>query len=407
MAHLLGIRSPLEPVCSITLGVEAVNPLEMTNAYATLAARGVRHYADPLVQLTNRNGREIDDVSSRPKQVLATNDADLVTYRAAGRDHRRHRAPPPTSADRPQARREPPRNTWTPGSAATRRSSPRACGWATRMARSRMTSVEGVSPVFGGTIPAAIWQDFMTVAMEGQPVESFATPSYEGHTIGPETPVSSPTPSPSRRHRSESPSPEPSPTGSPVSRANTYRFALARADADRYRLRPRRAQPPTADPGQVASFTLELDALPAWCLAARWPRSSSRGRAATEPRMSRSRALPARAWRRVPHGPSAGTPGLARSRTRYRRRRSPRVAAPDPPRRLRSRCSACACLAALESASCTTRYASVSRSSGISDPSTPENFASAPLGRARSGRASRAARGSAPAPPGAAGASPT
>ena len=42
MAHLLGIRSHLDPVCSITLGVEAVNPLEMTNAYATLAAQGAR-----------------------------------------------------------------------------------------------------------------------------------------------------------------------------------------------------------------------------------------------------------------------------------------------------------------------------------------------------------------------------
>ena len=51
MAHRLGIRSPLEPVCSITLGTQAVTPLEMTNAYATLAARGWRHRATPLVQV--------------------------------------------------------------------------------------------------------------------------------------------------------------------------------------------------------------------------------------------------------------------------------------------------------------------------------------------------------------------
>ena len=40
MAHQLGIRSELPEVCSITLGSVAVNPLEMTNGYATLAARG-------------------------------------------------------------------------------------------------------------------------------------------------------------------------------------------------------------------------------------------------------------------------------------------------------------------------------------------------------------------------------
>src|SRR6185312_13289524 len=43
MAHRLGIRSRLLPVCSVTLGSQAVSPLEMTSAYATLAARGVRH----------------------------------------------------------------------------------------------------------------------------------------------------------------------------------------------------------------------------------------------------------------------------------------------------------------------------------------------------------------------------
>ena len=48
VAHRMGIRSPLEPVCSITLGTQSVTPLEMTRAYATLAARGWRHQATPL-----------------------------------------------------------------------------------------------------------------------------------------------------------------------------------------------------------------------------------------------------------------------------------------------------------------------------------------------------------------------
>ena len=47
VAHRMGISSPLEPVCSITLGTQSVTPLEMTRAYATLAARGWRRRTAP------------------------------------------------------------------------------------------------------------------------------------------------------------------------------------------------------------------------------------------------------------------------------------------------------------------------------------------------------------------------
>ena len=51
-----GSASPLEPVCSITLGTQAVTPLEMTDAYATLAARGWRHRASPLERVDTADG---------------------------------------------------------------------------------------------------------------------------------------------------------------------------------------------------------------------------------------------------------------------------------------------------------------------------------------------------------------
>lgn len=214
MAHLLGIRSPLEPVCSITLGVEAVNPLEMTNSYATLAARGVRRYANPLVQLTNRNGKVIDDVRARPRRVLDANNADLVT--SALQDVINYGTGTAANIGRPAA-----------GKTGTAQEYVDAwfCGYTPQLATCvwvgypkgeiPMTSVEGVSPVYGGTIPAAIWQDFMSVAMQGQPVESFTTPSYEGYVVGPATPIPSPSPSPSPTP-SEAPSASPTPTGVPT-----------------------------------------------------------------------------------------------------------------------------------------------------------------------------------------------
>ena len=200
MAHLLGIRSHLEPVCSITLGVEAVNPLEMTNAYATLAARGARRCATPLVELANRNGKAIADVSAQAAAGAGRERRRPGHVRAGGRRHAAGRARPRTSAVRPPARPAPRRTTSTRGSAATRRSSRRACGSATRRARSRWRASRAYSPVFGGTIPAAIWHDFMTVAMQGQPVEAFPDPVVRGpHGRPGRRPVSSPRRAPRRR----------------------------------------------------------------------------------------------------------------------------------------------------------------------------------------------------------------
>src|SRR5258705_10276475 len=56
MAHRLGITSNLRPVCSITLGTQAVSPLEMTAAYATLADHGLRHEPQAVESVPTANG---------------------------------------------------------------------------------------------------------------------------------------------------------------------------------------------------------------------------------------------------------------------------------------------------------------------------------------------------------------
>ncbi|HET8526046.1 MAG TPA: transglycosylase domain-containing protein, partial [Actinomycetota bacterium] len=84
VAHRMGIRSPLEPVCSITLGSQSVTPLEMANAYATLAAHGWRHRATPLETVDAADGNVLDQIGGRGRQELSRNDADLVTYALEG-----------------------------------------------------------------------------------------------------------------------------------------------------------------------------------------------------------------------------------------------------------------------------------------------------------------------------------
>jgi membrane peptidoglycan carboxypeptidase len=83
-----------------------------------------------------------------------------------------------------------------------------------------LVNIEGVPEVFGGTIPAAIWHDFMETAMAGiEDPKPFPEPNFEGLTetpsaAAPPPPPPSPTVAPTAEP-SETPSEEPSPKPSP------------------------------------------------------------------------------------------------------------------------------------------------------------------------------------------------
>ena len=141
----------------------------MTNAYATIADQGERHWATPLLQVKT-DGR-IDDTVTSPGESGARRerrqpgDVRAPGGRARGDRHRRG----DLGGSRWPARRGRPTRTSTPGSAGTPcRSS--TCVWmGYPQGEIPLENVEGVPSVYGGTIPAAIWHDFMTIAMEGQP----------------------------------------------------------------------------------------------------------------------------------------------------------------------------------------------------------------------------------------------
>ena len=44
-------------------------------------------------------------------------------------------------------------------------------------------NVEGWSAVFGGSLPAEIWNRFMTEAVKSLPAEGFVYPQFTGHTV--------------------------------------------------------------------------------------------------------------------------------------------------------------------------------------------------------------------------------
>ena len=186
-ARKLGITSPLLPVCSITLGTQGVSPLEMTDAYAALAARGVHHDAQSLLRVRLASGETIQSLEAKGTRVLRQNDADVVTYAL----QRVVQYGTGTAAffGRPIAGKtgtaEHYDDAWFCGYTAQLAS----CVWIGYPQREQpLLDVEGVPEVFGGSLPARIWHDFMSAATAHDPVRDFPRPSFDSYTSYPQRP---------------------------------------------------------------------------------------------------------------------------------------------------------------------------------------------------------------------------
>jgi membrane peptidoglycan carboxypeptidase len=67
-----------ERVPSFTLGVPSVSPLEMAEAYATVAARGMHCASRPVTAIENSDGTTLKEYPSQCKQVMPKGTADAV-----------------------------------------------------------------------------------------------------------------------------------------------------------------------------------------------------------------------------------------------------------------------------------------------------------------------------------------
>lgn len=173
MAHRLGIRSPLLPVCSITLGTQPVDPLEMTNAYATLADHGIRHTPQAISAVVAPGGEANRTPAPAAHRAVSARIADEVTF--ALEAVTKKGTGTAAAIGRPIAGK-----TGT----AERFVDAWFCGYVPQLATCvwvgyphrevPMNDVEGYAPVYGGTIPARIWHDFMSRALARVPVARFA-----------------------------------------------------------------------------------------------------------------------------------------------------------------------------------------------------------------------------------------
>ena len=185
MAKQLGIETPLQPYLSLSLGAQEARPIDMAGVYATFANDGVHHRPFLVDHIVDRSGKTVFQGGDKGTQVLSANKAHelLVALRAVVTQGTGISA---ALADRPAAGKtgtsESNGNAWfdgvTPqlttvvwmGSPTGNVPMTNVCG--------TTASGNGVCPgiVYGATIPAPIWHDYMTAALAGQASIDFPAP---------------------------------------------------------------------------------------------------------------------------------------------------------------------------------------------------------------------------------------
>jgi len=188
----------------LTLGVAEVSPLDMAAAYGVFAARGMQFAATPVVRVIGPDGQVLEDNRARTgKRVLSPDVADQVTDVLKGVIG----GGTGTAADigRPNG---------TAGKTGTAENFSDAwfVGYTPQLSTSvwmgyadsqkPLVNVAGIPRVFGGTLPAKTWHDYMAAALQGVPTQDFVAPPRPVVVAPPVTPApvilppTAPTPSP-------------------------------------------------------------------------------------------------------------------------------------------------------------------------------------------------------------------
>jgi len=170
----------LRPYASLTLGVETVAPLSMAAAYATFAADGEYCAPMPITSVTTRDGKFKKTVKPSCEKAMDENIArgvsvalQAVITGGTGRG---------ASIGRPAAGKTGTTNGSTDVWFAGYTPQLAAAVWVghqdgVRPLKNFSLGGRSYGTVFGATIPAPIWADFMRTALKGQPVEQFGQTS--------------------------------------------------------------------------------------------------------------------------------------------------------------------------------------------------------------------------------------
>ena len=198
-------RFPVRAVPSLVLGSNEVSPLDLANAYATLAARGVYCKPIAITEVRDAHNNVLGKVDPDCRKVMAEKTADTVT--AVLRGVLTHGTGKGARIDRPAAGKtgttNGPTAAWfagyTPDLAAAV-----WVGYPTDPNKHPLRNIKGVKIVYGGSFPATMWQSIMTAAHVGLPVSDFVPVKIDltpPKPVGPKPPPVKTEPKPETDHQ--------------------------------------------------------------------------------------------------------------------------------------------------------------------------------------------------------------
>jgi penicillin-binding protein 1A len=270
VARKMGITSKLDEVPSITLGTSAVSPLEMADAYATLASGGIHHPPQAIVKVVLPNGRVDWKPKTKGKRVLPAGVASVVTRileQAATSG-----TGAPSGAYYPYARA---------GKTGTTENGWDVwfCGYTPQLAAAVwMGDSEKNSPMdgaFGGTYCAPMWGKFFASAFANKAHPGFTdvpwsfspwdgayskmSPSASPSPTDSGTPTPAPTPTKTIKPTpTQTPTPTPTPTSTPTPTPTPILSAPARGEAKTIAVESRTGDGSTGMTGAFAGWLSNL-----------------------------------------------------------------------------------------------------------------------------------------------------
>jgi penicillin-binding protein 1A len=163
MAHRLGVRSDLPNVPSLVLGSGEVSVLDMASAYSTFPSHGVHHPATVITRVENSDGEVLYeyDPAAEAEAVVSPQIADTVTYalqRVVDAGTGTVAGQIPRDAAGKTGTTQNNRDAWFSGYTCNFT----AAVWIGYVGAPGEEPRTLGSSVFGGTIPATIWRDFMS-----------------------------------------------------------------------------------------------------------------------------------------------------------------------------------------------------------------------------------------------------
>lgn len=189
LAHAMGVQTPLEETAPIALGSEEVTTLDMASAYATLANLGEHVPATPIDRIEDAQGRVVWVPDDRPRRALDPSAAFVVTdmlRTVVESGTGTSAAVPGWEVAGKTGTVQDYKDAWFVGYTPTIST---AVWVGYREAPRPLLNIRGVRRVTGGSIPARIWQAFVSAALEGVTPVSFSLPQqyYEVLEIDPVT----------------------------------------------------------------------------------------------------------------------------------------------------------------------------------------------------------------------------